>query len=136
MAATHQQPAKTPLRALPVGRHRDDVLQLEVIQQETIDRTVHALREVILEPGAVQPAHALVPAVLAGQKYDRTVPRKQLDHVLGTVEVDVVAVGPMQAADGVQVFELADAMLELANRASRSGMALVRASVARHANRC
>ncbi len=51
-------------------------------------------------------------AVLAGEEHDGAVPREQLHHVLGAVEVDVVAIGPVQTADGVDVLELADAMLQ------------------------
>ena len=53
-----------------------------------------------------------MPTVFAGEEHDRAVLGEELDHVLGAVEVDVVAVGPVQAADGVDVLELADAMLE------------------------
>ena len=53
-----------------------------------------------------------MPAVFAGEEHHRAVLREELHHVLGAVEVDVIAVGPVQTADGVDVLELADAMLE------------------------
>ena len=110
--AAHQQPAKAPLRALPVRRHRDDVLHLEVIEQEAVDRAILSLGEVVLEPRPVQAPDALVTAVFAGEEHDGAVPGEELHHVLGAVEVDVVAIGPVQAADGVDVLELADAMFQ------------------------
>ena len=53
-----------------------------------------------------------MPAVLARQEHHHAVVGEQLHHVLGAVEVDVVAVGPVQAADGVDVFEFPDTMFQ------------------------
>ena len=70
------------------------------------------MREIILEPGAVQSPHTLVAEIFAGEEHHGAVAREQLHNVLGPVEIDVIAVGPMQASDGVDVFEFADAMFQ------------------------
>jgi len=53
-----------------------------------------------------------VPVVLAGEEHDHAVLGEQLHDVLGAIEVDVVAVGPMQAADGADVLEFPDTMFQ------------------------
>ena len=76
-------------------------------------------------------------AVLSGEEHRGTVAGEELHHILGAVEIDVVAIGPMQAADGVDVLELADAMfqrcepcLEFRHGESPGG------SIAWNANKC
>src|SRR5262249_5745209 len=92
--------------------HGDDVLHLEMIEQEAIDRSIHSLREVVLKPGAVETAHARMTVVFAGKEDDDAVLGEQPHDILRPVEVAVVAVSPVQTADGGDVLELANAIFQ------------------------
>ena len=50
--------------------------------------------------------------VFTGKEDDDAVRGEQPYDILGAIEVDVVAVGPVQAADGVDVLELPDTMFQ------------------------
>src|SRR5580658_9252551 len=112
MTAAHQEAAKTALRALAIRRHRNDVLHLEMVEQKAVHRAIHALSKEVLEPSAIEPAHARMTSIFAREEHHRAVLGEQLHHVLGAIEVDVVPIGPMQTANGVEVLELPDTMLQ------------------------
>ncbi len=75
-------------------------------------RAIHAAGEEVLKPGAVEPAHALMAAILSRQEHHRAVLGEQLHHVLGTIEIDVIPIGPVQSPNGIDVLEFADAVLQ------------------------
>jgi hypothetical protein len=52
------------------------------------------------------------PSIFARKEHHRAVLGKQSRHFLGPVVVDVVAISPLQAADRVDVFQLADAVFQ------------------------
>jgi hypothetical protein len=97
---------------LAVWRHGDHVLHLEMVEQQAVDRPRAPAGEAVLDPVAVEPHHARLADVLAAEEHHHAVLGEQVRDLLGQVEVDVVAVGPVQAADRVHVLELADAVLE------------------------
>src|ERR1700683_3174529 len=53
-----------------------------------------------------------MPAILSRQEHHRAVRGEQLHHVLRAVEINVVAIGPVQATNGIDVLELPDATLQ------------------------
>ena len=111
MPAAEQHAAEAALGGLPVGRDRNDVLHLEMIEQQAVDRAGLAAGETLLDPVAVEPHHPGLADVLAAQEHHHAVLGEQVGDLLGQVEVDVVAVGPVQPPDRVHVLQLADAML-------------------------
>jgi hypothetical protein len=97
---------------LVTSHHRLSALpaRLEVVQQEPIHGSINALGKVILKPGAIQTTDPFVAAVFAGQKHYRAVLRKELDHVFGTIEIDVIPVGPVQTTDGIDILKFANTL--------------------------
>jgi hypothetical protein len=66
----------------------------------------------VLDPVAVQSHHPGLADVLARQEHHHAVVGEQVGHLFRQVEVDVIAVGPVQPANGVDVFKLAHAVLQ------------------------
>ena len=83
-----------------------------MIEQESVNRAIHALRKVVLEPGAVEPAHTRMAVVFPREEHHHPVPGEQLHHVFGAIEIDVVPVGPVQASNRIDVLELSDTVLQ------------------------
>jgi hypothetical protein len=83
-----------------------------VIEQQAVDRARPAAGEAPLDPIAIEPLDALVADVFAGQEHHRAVLGEQVGDFVRAVEIDVVAIGPVQAADGLNVLQDSHLLLE------------------------
>ncbi len=83
-----------------------------MIEHQAVDRPRAPLRKSPGDPVAVQPLDARVAMVFARQEHDRAIARKQFGHIVGPVEIDVIAIGPVQPADRVQILQFADTVFE------------------------
>jgi hypothetical protein len=70
------------------------------------------LREEVPEPGAIQAPDAIMAMIFARQEYDDSVLCKEPDDIFDPVEVDIIAIGPVQPTDRVDVLQLPDTSVE------------------------
>ncbi len=112
MPAARENAAEAALGGESVLADGDDVLKLEMIEQEAVDRPALAFGEEILEPGAVEAHHAFVADIFAREEHDAAVLGEEAGGLLRAVIVDIIAISPLQAADGVDVLELRDLRLQ------------------------
>src|SRR6185437_7098029 len=65
------------------------------------------------DPVAIEPLYALVADVFAGKEHHRAILGEQVCDLVRAVEIDVVAISPVQAADGLDILQHAHFLLEL-----------------------
>ena len=96
-----------------IRRHVDDHLDLQVIEQPSVARTVVALGEIVPEAFDIEPADSRLPPVDPAEKPDLALVGKQVDD-LGVLRlVDEIAIRILQSADRVDVLLDAELALEL-----------------------
>ena len=91
-----------------IRRYIDDVLQLQVIEQEPIDGTIVAAREVAAKALAVKPAQAGLTLERATHEVHFAGSREQVHHLVVQTLVEVVAIRMLQLADRLHVVEQAN----------------------------
>ena len=119
LAAGHQY-AEAPVGRLAVIGDVHDVLQLQVIEQEAVDRAVVPVREELLEPLDVEPPCPGLAEIDAVEEVQLAVVREQVDRLFVEAHVDVIPVLEVKRTNRVDVLEARDASFE-PGRSGRPG---------------
>jgi hypothetical protein len=83
-----------------------------MIEQEAVNRADFALREECLEPCPIEPPRAFLAEIFTRKENHCAIIGKKFGHIIGAVEIDIIAIGPVKTADCVYVLQRTDLLLK------------------------